>query len=233
MAALTGCCCSDLCANEHAPADTDPPLLPVEAIRHRGAAYVFPSVIVLSLYFLLHPVAFTARAGDCRALPPNLQVERDLRPAVTELLARSRTLRAQCLRIGASPATRVMVILAMPPGNAVSRARSVARRYASGLLLVQVQLPAASRDFAELLAHELEHVIELIERVNFRALAATRDAAVFEAAGSFESDRARNAGIAAAAEVAAETDQPATAAGRGLASAWHAVARFARATLRR
>ena len=69
--------------------------------------------------------------------------------------------------------------------------------------------------------------------MNFPALAATLDAGVFEATGSFESDRARNAGIAAAAEVAAGTDRPVTAAGRGLASAWQAAARFARATLRR
>jgi hypothetical protein len=213
---------------------TRPCYLPFE-IRRPGDANVLSSFVVLSLCSLLHPVAFTARAADCRGLPQNLQVERDLRPAVTVLLARSRTLRAQCQRIAASPATRVTVVLAMSPMDAATRARSIARRYESGLLVVEVQLPPASRDFAELLAHELEHVTELIEGVDFPQRATTRGGGVFASGphGSFESDRARNAGLAAAAEVGSGTDEPAAAAARAVSRAWRAVARFARAPFRR
>lgn len=123
---------------------------------------------------------------------------------MAQVLARSRTLRAQCLRIAASPTTRVTVLLSTSPMDATARARSYARRYESGLLIVEVQIPPASRDFAELLAHELEHVTELIDGVNFRALAAARTGTIVQdrSDGSFESERARRAGIAAAAEVA-------------------------------
>jgi hypothetical protein len=185
-------------------------------------------VFVLSLSLLLHPVAFTARSAEWRLLPPNIQVEANLRPIVVQMLARSRTLRRQCLRIAASPATRVSVAISIAPMEGGARARSFARRYESGLLIVDVRIPPASRDFAELLAHELEHVTELIDGVDFRSLAAARGARVVqkESGGSFESDRARNAGIAAAAEVAASTDG---ASRRG----WRAAARFARAALRR
>ena len=198
-------------------------------------ATVPAAAILLVLSSLLDPVAFTARGAECRVLPPNLQVERDLHSMVNQVLARSRTLRAQCLRIAASPATRVTVLLSTSPMDATARARSYARRYESRLLIVEVQIPPASHDFAELLAHELEHVTELIDRVDFRALAAARGGAIVQdrSDGSFESDRARRAGIAAAAEVASETDGTAAAAAGAIRRAFGALVRFARGGLRR
>jgi hypothetical protein len=192
------------------------------------------SSVVFSLYSLLHPVAFTARRAECRSLPPNIQVDRDLRPAVTRLLARSRTLRVQCLRIATSPSARVTVTMSIAPMGAGVRARSVARRYESGLLIVEVQIPPASREFAELLAHELEHVTELIDGAGVGALAAARTGTGRRkwADASFE-DRARDAEILVAREVAEETDAPAAAVTRQLSGAWRMLARFARTALRR
>ena len=163
------------------------------------------SPVLLAVFSIgLHPVAFTARSGDCRSLPANLQAEHSLAPSITALMARSPTLRAQCLRIAASPATRVTITITVAPMDAGVRARSHARRYQSGLLIVDVEIPPASRDFTELLAHELEHVTELIDGVDFRALAAAGSPLVVRkpSDGSFESDRARRAGLTAAAEVA-------------------------------
>ena len=204
--------------------------LAVSTTQTSGVAIVIsfaPPVIVLSLSLLLHPVAFTAHGVECRALPTNIQVEAGLRPVLVQMLARSPTLRGQCLRIAASPATHVSVTISIEPMEGGARARSFARRYESGLLIVEVRIPPASRDLAELLAHELEHVIELIERVDFCSLAASRGAGVVQkqSDGSFESDRALKAGIAAAAEVAAATDG-------GVRRGWRAAARFARATFR-
>jgi hypothetical protein len=195
----------------------------------------FVSPVVFSLYSLLHPVAFTARGAECRSLPPNIQVDPELRPAVTQLLARSRTLRAQCLRIAASPSARVTVTVSIAPMGAGARARSVARRYGSRLLIVEVQIPPASREFVELLAHEFEHVTELIDGVDFRALAATGAGTVVGKWPdvSFESDRARDAGLLAAREVAEETDAPAAAVAHRFSGAWRSVARFARSAFRR
>ncbi len=191
-------------------------------------------VVVLALYPLLHPVALAARSAECRALPQNIQAERDLRPAIAHLLARSRTLRSQCLRIAASPATRVSITVSLSPMGADARARSYARRYESGLLVVDVQLPPASPDFVELLAHELEHVTEFIDDIDFRTLLAARRGAVVQnhTDGSFESDRARDAGIRAAAEVAAETDESVAALTHGFSRVCRTVARFARAGFR-
>jgi hypothetical protein len=162
-------------------------------------------VVLLSLYSIgLHPVVFTARGGDCPTLPVNIQAERSLAPVITQLMARSLTLRAQCLRIAASPATHVSITATVAIMEAGTRARSFARRYLSGLLVVEVQIPPAARDFAELLAHELEHVSELIDGVHFEALAAAGNPEIVRrrSDGSFESERARRAGMAAAAEVA-------------------------------
>lgn len=163
------------------------------------------SVVVLSLYsFGLHPVAFIARLPECGALPVNIQARDDLRSVIAGLIARSATIRSQCARIAASRLTRVNVTLTLEPMDPGARARSIARRYQSGILLVSIQIPPASRDFAELLAHELEHVTELIDGVDFKRLAAAGGSKVIRrpSDGSFESERARQAGITAAAEVA-------------------------------
>jgi hypothetical protein len=69
--------------------------------------------------------------------------------------------------------------------------------------MVDIEIPPASQDFAELLAHEMEHVTEFIDRVDFKALVEARDGGVvqFGLAGGFESTRAQQAGRTAAAEV--------------------------------
>jgi len=185
------------------------------------------SVVALALALLLHPAAFTARTTGCAALPSNIQVEPDLRPTIARMLVRSRTLRGQCRRIAASPSTHVSITIWVAPMQAGARAVSLARRYESGLLVVDVRIPPASRDFAELLAHELEHVTELIDGIDYRSLATARGAGIarIQSDGSFESDRAHDAGVAAAAEVAARTDSD--------SRLWGTVARFARAAVRR
>src|SRR4029079_15106916 len=103
----------------------------------------------------------------------------------------SATLRTQCEKIAAAPKTYVTVELSVGPFSAQTRARSTARRFPSGLLMVDVEIPPASQEFAELLAHELEHVTEFIEGVDFKALAHSTDSGIVQCgiAGSFESVR--------------------------------------------
>jgi hypothetical protein len=57
---------------------------------------------------------------------------------------------------------------------------------------VDIEIPPASQDFTELLAHELEHATEIIERVDFEALAGARLGPRVDRRpdGSVESDRA-------------------------------------------
>ena len=70
--------------------------------------------------------------------------------------------------------------------------------------MVDVEIPPASRDVAELLAHELEHVNEFIDHVDFQQLARDRRSGVVRCGvdESFETERARKAGLTVAAEAA-------------------------------
>jgi hypothetical protein len=86
--------------------------------------------------------------------------------------------------------TQVTIKITMAPMDTYARARSVARRYDSGLLIVDIEIPPASQDFTELLAHELEHASEIIERVDFEALAGARLGQRVDPDGSSKSDRA-------------------------------------------
>jgi hypothetical protein len=158
---------------------------------------VLPTILVVSLSVLgLHPGVFAARTSAWNHLPPNIRTTADLRPLIEDLLARSPTLRAQCVRIAVARQTYVSVTVSLAPFPSLARARSTARRYHTGLLVVDVEIPPASQDFAELLAHELEHVIEFIEGLDFKHLAKTRGAGVVQCdnSGSFETDRAKIAG---------------------------------------
>jgi hypothetical protein len=203
-------------------------------------AFASPAV-VLCLYMLgLDPVAFTARATGWATdehgppavisgaahgslstyeLPANIHAAEELRGPIARLLARSRTLRMQCAKIAAERRTQVTVTLSMASMDAQVRARSTARRYDSGLLIVDIEIPPASPDFTELLAHELEHVTEFIDHVDFKTLARTRVGPAVERRldGSFESERAVRAGRSATAEVETAIDPVVTAVGHGMA----------------
>ena len=164
--------------------------------------------VVLYLYVLgMDPVAFTARATGCYELPANIHAADELRGPIAQLLGRSPTLRGQCTSIAAARRTQVTVIMSMASMPEQARARSTARRYDLGLLIVDIEIPPASRDFAELLAHEFEHVTEFIDRVDFKTLARTPGGPEVEQRpdGSFESDRAVQAGRTAAAEAECAT----------------------------
>ena len=190
--------------------------------------------IVLSLCALgLHAAAVPSlqQANQCRVLPANIQADDDVRQDIAQLLGRSRILRRQCARIAAAPQVHVRVTMTPHVTAPLTRAQSVVRRYPSGLLFVDIELPAATTDFVELLAHELEHVTEFIDGVDLRALARRGDAGVTRrrSDGAFESQRAYAAGLAAAAEAQPETDPGAAVVGRGVSTAARAAWRAARA----
>ena len=167
-----------------------------------------PAALVLILSALaLHPAAFVARTAPSYQLPLNIRTSGDLRTLIEDLLTRSPTLRQQTARIAMARGTWVSVSLSAGRLPSLTRARSDARRSHTGLLVVDVEIPPASQDFAELLAHELEHVTEFIEGVDFKKLARTRNAGIVRRSdGSFETERAQKAGRAVKLEV--ETRRP-------------------------
>lgn len=99
-------------------------------------------------------------------------------------------------------AVRVSVATSPRVMNSVTRAGSTARRFESGFVRVEIELPLAGPDFDELLGHEFEHVVELPDGVDLRALSGQRHGSVTRRRrdGPFELERARAAGLAAAEE---------------------------------
>jgi hypothetical protein len=105
----------------------------------------------------------SARYDDVE-LPPNLVVTPLYRPLVAEMLARSPTFRRQCLRIAA--ARQWLTIDLQTEAVRLSRAAAwttIERR--DGLMRANMTVTALGRT-SELIAHELEHVLEQIDGID-------------------------------------------------------------------
>jgi hypothetical protein len=134
----------------------------------------------------------------------NIFLPEALRPILADALDKSPTLRRQFDQIASAHRVLVYVHLGEPPEDAHVRATSTIRRYTSGLLLATIEIPAATTEPVELLSHEFEHVIEQIEHVDLRALAAADSHAAWRRGdGAFETLRAQRIGATTAAEVLA------------------------------
>lgn len=148
----------------------------------------------------LIPASARAQNADCATLPANLVVPAVYQDWVEALIARSPTLQRQCLAIARAGHVTVQLQTAWQT-SAFCRARTSFTRFRSGRLRAAIAIPV-SVDFAELLAHEFEHVVEQIEGLDLRLLALERNSGVHETARNvFETIRARQAGLAAAGEV--------------------------------
>lgn len=153
--------------------------------------------VMLNLAVFAVPAAAETVARRAAA-PANMTMDGDVREFVEEMAALSPTLRRQFAVIAAAPA-RVDVRVSGVPLPASSRALTTIRKYESGYLHAEISLPVNS-DQVELLAHELEHVVEQIERVDLTALERAGQA-WRDSWGVFETERAHAAGHAAADEV--------------------------------
>ena len=173
---------------------------------------------------LPEPEVSGAAAPAVFGRPVNIQIDPLLVPLVEQLLRRSPTVRRQWQAIGASRLVRVSLIASpLLRESTATRARTAVSRYAFGAVRAVVELPSAV-DITELLAHELEHVLEQVEGLNLPALAKDGSSGVQALArGVYETDRARNAGLAALREVYGETDRAVSTAVRGLQRAFKAL----------
>ena len=171
----------------------------------------FCTVIVVVGLSAAH--AGQAAANPCRTVTPVIRAappgesivvasffEREL----SQLLESSATLRSQYDRITSTSRVRVRVE-PWPWKSADWMARATITRSASGMLDAHVQIPTPLRafEYAEMLAHEFEHILEQIEGVDLAVLAADPGHGVSRTVGgAFETTRAQRAGQAAAKEVA-------------------------------
>ena len=133
------------------------------------------------------------------ALPRNLNVGDALRPTLHIMWQLSRTFRAQCARIERAPMLQVALTQVRGthagPGARTEFTKSNRRLHAA----VSVSIDLSSNSLIELIAHELEHVIEQLDGVQLTGRA---QKGVFrDANDTFETARAAHIGQQVASEV--------------------------------
>lgn len=131
-------------------------------------------------------------------VPANIQLLHDIELAIQLIYDKSPSFRTQLARIAGADHLRVTIqIDPSIPG----RCRAFTRLQRRGQTIrAEVHIPPSS-DHAELLAHELEHILEQIEGVDLYSLAKLRDSGVWAVDFAvFETDRAQAAGRTVRAE---------------------------------
>lgn len=126
--------------------------------------------------------------------PRTVKVDADLRGSIEQMFATSATFRRQCERLDNE--MKLVVLLNLDPGLPTLRfrARSTIRRYTSGLLIVTIVVAPAS-DQSEWIAHEFEHVIEVLDGERLPEAAARSVHGVWQSVdGMVETERASTVG---------------------------------------
>ena len=135
--------------------------------------------------------------------PPNVVIPDMYRPLLNTILRHSPTFRRQCLRIAAE--SGLTVYITIEPLNVTSDVRAITRvtREQNGRRVARVVI-GPMNDTVELIAHELEHVIEQLDGVDLESLAGRARTGVYKQnglPGSFETVRARDIGRKVTAEI--------------------------------
>lgn len=143
-----------------------------------------------ALAALYIPEGVSASTICVSSLPFNIDAGM-LQPVAIGLLQRSPTFQKQCERIAGTAALRVSirVVHATPSG----RAQTTITRYEAGALRAEVWIQFGE-DYYELLAHELEHVLEQVDGVVLEDEMVARRAWLTDG-GAFETKRASEAGL--------------------------------------
>jgi len=119
----------------------------------------------------------TLAAPSISTLPINLVVSSVYQPLVALMLRDSPTFRRQCARIAV--ASNLLVTIASEPPRSEVRPAALTHvsRYEGGRIRAEVRVPTTSRA-PELIAHELEHVLEQLDGVDLRAKARLKSTGV-------------------------------------------------------
>ena len=138
--------------------------------------------------------------------PANLLVDQTYRPLIHTMLRRSPTFRRQCVRLANEPRLWIHLQINTRPRSAFYRATTRFSREQPGRLTAEIEI-AQGTNAVELIAHELEHIIEQLDEIDL-ALQAALDATgvrSFEHDGrSFETLRAQTVGLQVAREASAK-----------------------------
>ena len=141
---------------------------------------------------------------------PYLFADPELVTLVSRMTHRSPTFARLCARLAQTRGLYLRMRVEGPTSHGRYVARSVIRRHEYGALVADVVLHAPL-DPVEVIAHELEHVLEQVERVDLRQLSVVRGSGVFRLwNGDFETTRAVTTGRRVAAEFGDATASVAT-----------------------
>lgn len=129
--------------------------------------------------------------------PCRLTVTGELRAAAELAWEHSPTFRDQCQKLAATGA----VVVVQPVASAVAlRAETRIRRTADGIT-VAISRVRATGNAVELIAHELEHVLEFAAGLNFLMESSRGGSRVRLSGGAYETQRAMDTGRRVAQEV--------------------------------
>jgi hypothetical protein len=126
-------------------------------------------------------------------LPPNLSTTAVFRPYLDRMVRTSPTFRSQCKRLAAAPSVIVQLRLEDSKRRPSFRARTVLERDQGVVVAAQIFL-YPSPDAVELIAHEIEHVLEQLDGVDLEAHVGSGNVWRRED-GAFETRRATEAGL--------------------------------------
>lgn len=148
---------------------------------------------------------YVAREAIPRQLAPphNLILDDSYRPLIESMLRQSPTFRRQCARIAADPKLTVQLNLAAPSTLVSVRATTHMTRRRDGHVTAAIRISPA-HDHVELIAHEIEHVIEQIDGVDLDAHARRPGSGVRALSGMpgvYETTRATRVGQKVTLEV--------------------------------
>jgi hypothetical protein len=164
-----------------------------EAVRR---ASVLTLVIGLSATDATASVTFEQPTARIPVWPCRLVVKPPLLGAIETAWNASPTLRRQCRELADAGA---VVLLEWGRFDAQTRARTRIGRTRTGTISAVVSVPPVD-NVIELVAHELEHVLELVRGIDLKS-EARRSRGVWKTPGGFESQRAIDVGLLVAAEV--------------------------------
>jgi hypothetical protein len=133
------------------------------------------------------------------ALPPNLLASSTYQPLLRRMLDRSATFRRQCLRIANT--ANLEVTLGSAPVPLPGRIRARTQIVKEGDRIHATIEMTTLDDPAELIAHEIEHIIEQLDGVDLAAKAVIGTSGVADDEGAYETARAKRVGLTVSAEV--------------------------------
>ncbi len=156
----------------------------------------------ISLTSVQHYVAADSAPRQL-SVPPNLVVPSMYQPVVESMLRGSPTFRRQCMRIDGEPLLTVVFTINSAPPRTDVRATTRVTRHADGRVTAAVYIGSFGNT-EELIAHELEHIIEQLDGVDLAARAAlphTGVTAVGYSPNMFETIRAKRVGLKVVSEL--------------------------------